>query len=274
MVFAGRHHRPGWHQDRLCLLADRLERRRDRPRLRPHTGASVSGARCSASPRRAIFPRPTRPWPSGFPGRSARLPPASTIPGPTSAPSSRRCASRIAAAWGWEWAFILTGAVGLIWLVSGTRCTTRRPPNWPDGQLSRPSTISSTATRTSGGGKHAAGESFLGPADALPADLGFCDGQIPDRPVWWFFLFWLPAFLAGENTRKAATYTWPRIRLSPATRPTFPAHQLAVRRRRRLHGGHGRFDLRRLAAEEIHQRRHGSPARRANWPCSFMRFSR
>ena len=36
------------------------------------------------------------------------------------------CVPYIASAWGWEWAFILTGAVGLLWLSSGTRCTPPR----------------------------------------------------------------------------------------------------------------------------------------------------
>lgn len=34
----------------------------------------------------------------------------------------------------------------------------------------------------------------------------FFFGKFLTDPIWWFFLFWLPAFLAGENARKLAEF--------------------------------------------------------------------
>jgi len=34
----------------------------------------------------------------------------------------------------------------------------------------------------------------------------FVVGKFLTDPIWWFFLFWLPGFLSGENTRKAKEF--------------------------------------------------------------------
>ena len=34
----------------------------------------------------------------------------------------------------------------------------------------------------------------------------FVLGKFMTDPIWWFFLFWLPGFLGGENTRKVSEY--------------------------------------------------------------------
>jgi ACS family hexuronate transporter-like MFS transporter len=35
----------------------------------------------------------------------------------------------------------------------------------------------------------------------------FVIGKFLTDPIWWFYLFWLPAYLAGENARKISAYT-------------------------------------------------------------------
>src|SRR5690349_6843900 len=34
----------------------------------------------------------------------------------------------------------------------------------------------------------------------------FFFGKFMTDPIWWFFLFWLPSFLAGENARKVEAF--------------------------------------------------------------------
>jgi ACS family hexuronate transporter-like MFS transporter len=119
------------------------------------------------------------------------------------------CVPQIAANWGWEWAFVLTGAVGLLWLVFWY--TTYAPP---------------AAKLSTGHLKQAeydyirsdADEQAAEAHDATPAKVSwfklltfrqtwaFFIGKFMTDPVWWFFLFWLPAFLDGENKHKIALF--------------------------------------------------------------------
>lgn len=115
----------------------------------------------------------------------------------------------IAHHWGWEWAFILTGAVGLTWLVF-----------WY-------AMYGSPASMLQGGKLTQAEYDFIhsdvDEQDAEKADANnekiswfklltyrqtwaFFFGKFMTDPIWWFFLFWLPGFLEGENTRKINAY--------------------------------------------------------------------
>ncbi|HEU5123061.1 MAG TPA: MFS transporter [Verrucomicrobiae bacterium] len=115
----------------------------------------------------------------------------------------------IASAWGWEWAFVLTGAVGLIWLVFWYALYGSPAAKFKNGKLSQTeynfihSDIDEQAAEK---------------ADVAQAKVSwfklltfrqtwaFFFGKFLTDPIWWFFLFWLPSFLAGENARKAAAY--------------------------------------------------------------------
>ena len=115
----------------------------------------------------------------------------------------------IASAWGWEWAFILTGAAGLTWLVF-----------WR-------AIYDSPAAKLQGGRLLQAEYDFIhsdldeqaaekaDPAQARVSwfrlltfrqTWAFFFGKFLTDPIWWFFLFWLPSFLEGENTRKVRDY--------------------------------------------------------------------
>jgi ACS family hexuronate transporter-like MFS transporter len=83
----------------------------------------------------------------------------------------------ITAAWGWRTAFIATGAVGLLWL-----------PLW--------------LWVYRDGGQPPAANAALVPWRAL---LGYKQtwtytlAKCLADPIWWFYLFWLPKFLAAEH---------------------------------------------------------------------------
>ena len=93
----------------------------------------------------------------------------------------------IALTWGWRWAFIATGAIGLLWLVAWLGVY--RPPDEHRGvSKAELAWIRSDA-----------GE----PAGSIPwrrllryrGTWAFLIGKTMTDPVWYFYLFWLPKFL-------------------------------------------------------------------------------
>ena len=81
-------------------------------------GVSDSGAPRSASPRPVTFPAANKTIAEWFPKKerafATGLYNSGANVGAIIAPLS---VPYIADAWGWEWAFIITGLVGLLWLV-------------------------------------------------------------------------------------------------------------------------------------------------------------
>jgi ACS family hexuronate transporter-like MFS transporter len=83
----------------------------------------------------------------------------------------------ITAAWGWRAAFVVTGAVGLLWL-----------PLWwwayKDGGARPAANVPLVPWRA-----------LLGYKQTWTYTLAKCLAD----PIWWFYLFWLPKFLAAEH---------------------------------------------------------------------------
>ncbi len=139
------------------------------------------------------------------------------------------CVPQIAATWGWEWAFILTGVVGLLWLIFWYRNYDSPAAKLANGQLSR-----------------AEYEHIHSDPDEASASAGvrvrwvrllrfrqtwaFVVGKFMTDPVWWFYMFWLPAFLDGENARRLAAYTAinPGFNGTAATVPGYISWPVAV----------------------------------------------
>jgi ACS family hexuronate transporter-like MFS transporter len=111
----------------------------------------------------------------------------------------------IASAWGWEWAFILTGVVGFTWLAFWYPLFSSPAAALSAGKLSK--------------SEYDYIHSDLDEQEAEKAEeqkekiswfrlltfrqtWAFFFGKFLTDPIWWFFLFWLPAFLSGENARK------------------------------------------------------------------------
>jgi MFS transporter, ACS family, hexuronate transporter len=105
----------------------------------------------------------------------------------------------IAAKWGWEWAFILTGAIGFIWLIFWfiyyeipARQKRLKKPEFEyihsdvDERPSESGLVEDT-------GK-VSWISLLG----FRQTWAFVLGKFLTDPVWWFYLFWLPAFLKAQ----------------------------------------------------------------------------
>lgn len=115
----------------------------------------------------------------------------------------------IAAAWGWEWAFILTGAVGFTWLAFWYRLYESPSAKLESGKLSQAEYdyIHSDL-------EEAQPEKAPEVRESVPwvtllkfrQTWAFFLGKFMTDPIWWFYLFWLPAFLEGENKHKIEAF--------------------------------------------------------------------
>lgn len=93
----------------------------------------------------------------------------------------------IALKWGWQWAFIITGALGFVWLIfwcmfyKRPEKSTRLSPDERKYILQDGEEISKRIPWVK-----------IFPHKQT---LGICLARFVTDPVWWFFLYWLPKFL-------------------------------------------------------------------------------
>jgi ACS family hexuronate transporter-like MFS transporter len=93
----------------------------------------------------------------------------------------------IAVSYGWQWAFIITGALGFIWLAFWLM-TYRRPEEHPKLSPAELAHIQSDPAE---------------PTTKIPwgrlfphrQTWAFAIGKFLTDPIWWVYLFWLPKFL-------------------------------------------------------------------------------
>ena len=115
----------------------------------------------------------------------------------------------IASAWGWEWAFILTGVVGLVWLVFWFKLYESPAAKLQSGKLSQAEydfIHSDMDEQEAERADHAKAKVSWFKLLTFRQTWAFFVGKFMTDPIWWFFLFWLPSFLAGENARKAKEF--------------------------------------------------------------------
>jgi MFS transporter, ACS family, hexuronate transporter len=98
----------------------------------------------------------------------------------------------LAAAWGWRAAFILTGAIGFVWLAvwwAFYHSVQTHPHLLPaERAFIRDGADETSTARVSL--REVLGHRQL---------WAFALGKMLTDPVWWFYLFWLPKFLASEH---------------------------------------------------------------------------
>lgn len=104
----------------------------------------------------------------------------------------------IAANWGWQWAFILTGATGFIWLVLWFTMY-KKPAEHPKVSAGELAYINSDADERA---EEAAAENSVKISWfkllTYRQTWAFFFGKLLTDPIWWFYLFWLPAFLKAQ----------------------------------------------------------------------------
>ena len=105
----------------------------------------------------------------------------------------------IAENWGWRWAFILTGSVGFIWLIFWfiayeipSRHSRLKKPEFDyihsdEDENKEPDIVADQSTKVSW-------TKLL----QYRQTWAYVLGKFLTDPVWWFYLFWLPAFLKAQ----------------------------------------------------------------------------
>ena len=109
----------------------------------------------------------------------------------------------IALTWGWRMAFIVTGALGFIWLAFWLALY-RRPQEHPrvtPRELAHIQSDPPEPART------------IRWSGLLPhrQTWAFAIGKFMTDPIWWFYLYWLPKFLDTQFGVKLATVAAPLI---------------------------------------------------------------
>ncbi len=109
----------------------------------------------------------------------------------------------IALTWGWRAAFIITGALGFIWLVAWLAVyrPPERHPRVTAGELAH---IRSDATEST---TPVPWITVLGRRQTW----AYVVGKAMTDPVWWFYLFWLPKFLDARYAVKLASVALPLV---------------------------------------------------------------
>ena len=98
----------------------------------------------------------------------------------------------IAARWGWRPAFVLTGAIGFVWMFAWAALyypLDRHPKVQPEER----------DYIRDGAGEITGAKTPLSDVLGTRQLWAFAMGKMLTDPIWWFYLFWLPKFLAAEH---------------------------------------------------------------------------
>jgi ACS family hexuronate transporter-like MFS transporter len=109
--------------------------------------------------------------------------------------------------WGWQWAFIFVGLIGTIWLFFWYRIYASPEEKLKAGVLSQSEYdyINSDLDEKDDS-KEEVGRVRWSKLLTYRQTWSFFFGKLLTDGVWWFYLFWLPAFLNGENARKISEF--------------------------------------------------------------------
>ncbi|MCF8325412.1 MAG: MFS transporter, partial [Leadbetterella sp.] len=103
----------------------------------------------------------------------------------------------IAAAWGWQWAFILTGLIGFIWLILWQKHYTSPKDSRKLSQVEFDYIHSDKEDENIEKVVENEKVSWF-KLLTFRQTWAFAIGKFLTDPVWWFYLFWLPDFLQSE----------------------------------------------------------------------------
>ena len=113
----------------------------------------------------------------------------------------------IAEAWGWQWAFILTGSLGFVWIIFwvlmyGSPAKHKKVTNAELNYILSDDESASDDKRT---------DVKISWVKLLTyrQTWAFVLGKFLTDPIWWFYLFWLPDFLQGQYNLKGTEIAFP-----------------------------------------------------------------
>ncbi|MCU0625170.1 MAG: MFS transporter [Gemmatimonadaceae bacterium] len=104
----------------------------------------------------------------------------------------------IALAYGWRAAFVVTGALGFLWLAAWWR-TYRAPGAHPGVNAAELALITEDAARSGDVGATEAPRAGWRALLVRREAWAFAIGKALTDPVWWFHLYWLPKFLDARH---------------------------------------------------------------------------
>ena len=117
----------------------------------------------------------------------------------------------IAVTMGWQWAFIITGAIGLIWLIFWKILYDSPEKKFAKGQLMQAEydhILSDKDETIAADGSELKKISWF-KLLTFKQTWAFFLGKLLTDPIWWFFLFWLPAFLKEQYGLKGTEVSIP-----------------------------------------------------------------
>ena len=109
----------------------------------------------------------------------------------------------IAAHYSWQWAFILTGAIGFIWLLFWWQMYAKPELH--------PALTHSELTYIQSGGYATIASMKWGQLLGFRQTWVICLMRFITDPVWWFFLFWVPKFLNAQYSLELQALSAPLI---------------------------------------------------------------
>lgn len=114
----------------------------------------------------------------------------------------------IATQWGWQWAFILTGMLGIVWLIAWL-ILFRLPQHHAMVNAEELAWINSD--RDSEQESEASNETKPSwwSLFSYPQTWAFAIGKFLTDPIWWFYLFWLPDFFESTYHIKITAASGP-----------------------------------------------------------------
>jgi ACS family hexuronate transporter-like MFS transporter len=144
------------------------------------------------------FPRKERALATGLFNSGANI---GAIVAPLSVPF-------IAAAYGWQWAFIATGLLGFIWLFFWNKHYFK-PSEHPKLSAAELAYINSDADAIAEGDALNTKSFSWAALLKYKQTWAFAIGKLLTDPIWWFYLFWLPDFLESQYHIKGTAIALP-----------------------------------------------------------------
>ena len=113
----------------------------------------------------------------------------------------------IAVEWGWKWAFIITGAIGLIWLIFWFLIyeVPKKHKKLSKQEFEYIHADQDERTDETVVQEKVSWIKLLG----FKQTWAFATGKFLTDGVWWFYLFWLPSFLIGGYGLSKTEIAWP-----------------------------------------------------------------
>jgi ACS family hexuronate transporter-like MFS transporter len=113
----------------------------------------------------------------------------------------------ITEAWGWRWAFIITGSFGIIWLILWMIVYDHptRIKKVSKEELDYINSDTADQNESEGNGPKLSWLKLL----TYRQTWAFALGKFLTDPVWWFYLFWLPDFLESQYGIKGTEVAMP-----------------------------------------------------------------